>query len=301
MTDPTSPTPLASGVWGILATPFEGPEGEVDLPSFTRQIDQYREVGGRGVVALGVFGEAAKLRADERAAVVRAAAESVADLGLVVGVSTLATTQTIEQSAAAVEAAGEALDGVMIQVNSGDATRVIHHLTAIHEATGAGIVLQDYPNLTGISITSAALLEVLAACPFVVAIKAECRPTPTAIAQLSAGSDVPLFGGLGGVGLLDELAAGAAGAMTGFSFPEGLVATVDAFHRDGFAAAREAFLPYLPLANFEFQEGLVLALRKALLHARGVIADPSPRQPAKLFPEELRPVMQAHLEALGAA
>jgi 4-hydroxy-tetrahydrodipicolinate synthase len=37
---------------------------------------------------------------------------------------------------------------------------------------------------------------------------------------------VPVFGGPGGLGLLDELTAGAAGAMTGFSCTEGLIACV---------------------------------------------------------------------------
>ena len=97
------------------------------------------------------------------------------------------------------------------------------------------------------------LAAALADLPFVAAVKAEAPPTPPAIATLTARLDVPVFGGLGGIGLLDELAAGSAGAMTGFSFPEGLLACVSAFRSGGYEAAREAFLPYLPLVNFEQQ------------------------------------------------
>ena len=65
-------------------------------------------------------------------------------------------------------------------------------------------------------------VEVLRECPFVAAVKAEAPPTPAAIGELTQHTDMPVFGGLGGVGLIDELAMGAAGAMTGFSHPEGL-------------------------------------------------------------------------------
>ena len=68
--------------------------------------------------------------------------------------------------------------------------------------------------------------DVVAQSPHVTAVKAEAPPTPVAVAELTARCTVPVFGGLGGVGLLDELAVGAAGAMTGFSFPEGLLACV---------------------------------------------------------------------------
>lgn len=293
--------PLAPGVWGILATPFDGPVGPVDVASLVTQIALYSKVGARGVVAVGVFGEAAKLSASERREVIAATADTSEHLGIVIGLTPLATSPAIEQAQAAVDGLGDRLTGVMVQVNSSSPDLVIEHLGAIHSATGAGIVLQDYPKISGIHIGSDSLVEILDACPYIVAVKAEAPPTPVAIAGLTRATDIPIFGGLGGVGLIDELAAGAAGAMTGFSYPEGLVAAVDAFQADGFAAAHRAFAPWLPIANFESQEGLALTLRKAILHARGIIANPSPRRPAPPFPESLRATMLAHLEVLGTA
>ncbi len=138
----------------------------------------------------------------------------------------------------------------------------------------------------------------LRSCPFVVAVKAEAPPTSEAIAALTASTAVPVFGGLGGVGLLDELAAGAAGAMTGFSHPEGLIAAVDAHQQGGFFAAREAFSRWLPIANFEGQEGIGLAIRKQILQQRGIIAEAGIRRPGRPFPDELQPLLQSHLAAL---
>jgi len=59
------------------------------------------------------------------------------------------------------------------------------------------------------------------------AIESETPPTSVVVAHLVAKLDVPVFGGLGGVGLLDELLAGSAGAMTGFSHPAALAAVFE--------------------------------------------------------------------------
>ena len=72
-------------------------------------------------------------------------------------------------------------------------------------------------------------------------IKLEDPPTPFKTARiLEAAGDttVQIFGGLGGVFLLEELIAGATGAMTGFAFPEMLVADRDALERRASATRR---------------------------------------------------------------
>ena len=127
--------------------------------------------------------------------------------------------------------------------------------------------------MSGVKIAPAVLAAALAQLDFIAAVKAEAPPTAAAIASLTERLDVPVFGGLGGIGLLDELAAGAAGAMTGFSYPEALLACVHRFTEDGYAGAREAFLPYLPLVNFEQQAGIALGVRKESLRRRGLIAE----------------------------
>ena len=294
----TSTTPLAPGVWGILATPFSGRDHALDLTSFARQIELYQRIGAKGVVALGVFGEAVKLDTAEQRAVLGASAEAAGDLPVVVGLTPRSTAPAIEQAEAARAELGDQLAGLMVQVNSPDPATVSKHFHAIHDATGAGIVIQDYPLISSVHISNDAMLEVIEACPFTVAVKAEAPPTPPAIAVLTARCDVPVFGGLGGVGLIDELATGAAGAMTGFSHPEGLIAAVEAYQQGGFDAAYQAFRPWLPLANFEGQVGIGLATRKEILRTRGIIDDAGIRQPGRAFPEFLRPTLEQHLAAL---
>jgi 4-hydroxy-tetrahydrodipicolinate synthase len=301
--------PLERGVWGILATPFT-PDGEVDLGSLTAQVELFARVGARGVVALGVFGEAAKLSTPERHEVARTALRVAAGhgLGVVVGITTLATAPTIEQARDAVALAQEVsgaeggsglLRGVMVQVPTADEEGLARHLDAVHAASGAGLVVQDYPASSSVRIGAAALARVVARTRGVVAVKAESTPTVPAVAALTAGCSAPVFGGLGGVALIDELGAGAAGAMTGFSFPEGLVATVTAFDRGGFDEARSAWATYLPLAVFEQQDGIALAIRKEALRRRGVLAHATVRQPGPTLPESLLEPLARHLAALA--
>jgi 4-hydroxy-tetrahydrodipicolinate synthase len=183
----------------------------------------------------------------------------------------------------------------MVQVPTADPAALAAHMTAVHEATGAGIVVQDYPRSSGVNIDASVLAAVVTSLPFVVAVKAESTPTPPAVITLTAGCDAPVFGGLGGVALIDELAAGASGAMTGFSFPEGLAATVAAFDTGGTDAARAVWSKWLPLAVFEQQEGLALGIRKELLHRRDILADAHARPPATPFPALLEDLLAGHL------
>lgn len=292
-------TPLAPGVWGILATPFTGAELRVDTESLARQVGLFESLPATGVVALGVFGEGASLDSGEQAQVIDTVIRSSRTLPVVVGVSARSTAPAIEQALLAAQHSGDRLAGVMVQVNTASPDRLTEHLTAIHEATGAGIVLQDYPVASGVQISPEAVLRTVAACPFVVAVKAEAPPTALSIARLTKHTNVPVFGGLGGVGLLDELAAGAAGAMTGFSYPEALQETILAWREGGHAAAEKAFRRWLPLANFEAQPGIGLALRKEVLRRRGILTDAAVRPPAPPLPAELSAIMQAHLDLVG--
>ena len=291
---------LAAGVWGVVATPFSGSTLEVDEASLTRLVQHYEGIGVAGLTVLGVFGEAAHLASAERRAVLETVVDTV-DLPLVVGATSLGTAPVIEEVRLAQEVVGNRLAGAMVQVCSGSAEVLNRHLRAIHEATGAGIVVQDYPLASGVTITSEALITAVRQLPFVVGVKAEAPPTTVAVAALSAALDVPTFGGLGGIGLLDELAAGSAGAMTGFSYPEGLIACLDAWRDGGYEAARQAFLPYLPLVNFEQQAKVALAIRKECLRQRGLIMESSVRPPATSMPEALVEQARRHLAAVPHA
>lgn len=291
---------LAPGVWGVVATPFAGPSLEVDKAGLAHLVEHYERIGVTGLTVLGVFGEAARLSTEERRMVLDVVTRTV-DLPIVAGVTSLATAPVLEEARLILEVTGDRLAGLMVQVNSPDPQVLADHFGAVHEATGAPLVVQDYPETSKVAIRTADLVHALRAMPGVAGVKAEAPPTPAAIAAIIAEVDVPVFGGLGGLGLLDELACGAAGAMTGFSCPEGLIACVEAWRSGGYDAAREAYLPYLPLINFEAQARIGLAVRKEALRRRGLIGESGVRPPAAGMPAALGPQLDRHLAAVPCA
>jgi 4-hydroxy-tetrahydrodipicolinate synthase len=288
-------TALARGLWGVLATPFTADADRVDEESLRREVAYQLECGATGLVVLGVFGEAANLSPTERHDVVRIVDEAAGGLPLVVGVTERDTATATQSALRALDAVHNSPAVLMVQVNSPQGAVVAEHLAAIHESTGADIVVQDYPVISGVTITSAEILKAIDGADFVAAVKSECPPTSAAIAELTAGTTVPVFGGLGGIGLLDELAAGASGAMTGFSYPEALRATLTAWDDGGYPRARETFLPWMPLVNFEAQVKIGLAIRKAGLAERGIFSSGVVRSPALPMPGALLPILRQHL------
>ena len=88
-----------------------------------------------------------------------------------------------------------------------------------------------------------------------------------------------LTGNGGGLFLPEELTRGADGAMTGFAYPEMMVDVVAAHARGDVERAHDLFDAYLPLARYEQQAGVGLAVRKHLFQRRGVIASAMVRKP----------------------
>lgn len=291
---------MQPGVWGVLATPFSGSTFDLDDNGLAQLVEHADAAGVTGLTVLGVFGEAAKLSWAERRQVLETVLDTT-DLPLVVGCTALATAPVIDEATMAVELVGDRLAGVMVQANSADKTVLDTHFQAVHEATGADIVVQDYPIVSGVHVSAAVLGDVVASSPHVTAVKAEAPPTPVAVSELALRCSVPVFGGLGGINLLDELAVGAAGAMTGFSFPEALVACVRAWDAQNPEKSRAELLDYLPLITFEQQAGVALAIRKECLRRRGLIAESAVRPPARSMPGALAPALAAHLQALGVS
>jgi 4-hydroxy-tetrahydrodipicolinate synthase len=288
--------PLSQGLWGVLATPFD--DGlAVDLDSLRNEVASFAADGAGGLVALGVFGEAAALNPDEANSVAHTVASST-DLPFVLGLSERDPDAVVRQARRLLDAVPRSPVALMAQIADADPAAAAASLRRLYEATEVGILIQDYPVVSGVSVTDEQVVEIVSSCPFAVGVKSETPPTSVAVAHLASNLGVPVFGGLGGVGLLDELAAGSAGAMTGFSHPAALAAVLRAYHDGGFEAARDAWAPWLPLANFEGQLRVGLSIRKELLRRRGVIASGRVRPPALTLPTALIPILEKHLATL---
>jgi 4-hydroxy-tetrahydrodipicolinate synthase len=289
---------IADGLWGVLATPFDD-HLDIDLESLRNEVASFAEDGCGGLVALGVFGEAAALRPDEADDVAQTVAAAT-DLPYVLGLSERDPDAVVAQAQRLLGAVSRPPVALMAQIGDAHPAVSAEAMRRLYDGTGIGVLVQDYPVVSGIRVTDEQVVELVRACPFAVGVKSETPPTSVAIANLAPRLDVPVFGGLGGVGLLDELAAGSAGAMTGFSHPAALAAVLRAYRDGGFRAAREAWAPWLPLANFEGQLRVGLAIRKELLRRRGVIACARVRPPATPLPASLVPLLEQHLSSVPA-
>jgi 4-hydroxy-tetrahydrodipicolinate synthase len=269
-----------SGVYAILATPFL-PGGALDAASLQRLTAATIEAGVDGLTVLGVAGEAHKLDDAERLQVLRTVLEvNDGRLPIIVGTSRESTYTAI---AAARAARAEGASGIMVApptfVQPGPALTA--HLQRAGDASGLPIVLQDYPPVNGVVLSTQAIADLVHAVPQIVAIKVEDPPTPQRTAQVLdlTAERVAIVGGLGGLYLLDELRCGSRGTMTGFAYPEVLVAVVRAWTGGDHAQAAEIYYRYLPLLVSEGQPKLGLALRKEALRRRGLIEHASVREP----------------------
>ncbi|HEX3702905.1 MAG TPA: dihydrodipicolinate synthase family protein, partial [Vicinamibacterales bacterium] len=270
------------GVFSVLPTPFSA-GGDVDPDSLRRVVDLFLAGGVNGVTALGVTGEVARLTDAERDHVLDVVVSHVAGRVPVVAGTTADGLRTcIEHSRRAKQAGAAAVmisPPRMAKINS-DA--VAKHYAAVADAVDLPIIVQDYPPISGYAMEPALLARIARDVPAARTIKLEDPPTPfktSRILEQAAGLDVRIFGGLGGVFLIEELLAGAAGAMTGFAFPEILVRIVTLFRAGQVDEAADMFYRSVPLMRFEFQEGIGMAIRKEVLRRRGAIAHAGIRPP----------------------
>ncbi len=279
------------GVYSVLPTPFKA-RGEVDFESLGRVVELAVAAGVRGVTALGVTGEVSRLSDHERSQIVEAVVHKAAGrTRVVVGASADGLRRTIEFGREALALGASAIMISPPRLAKINSEAVLAHYRSVADTVDLPIVVQDYPPVCGFAMEAALLARIAREVPAARAIKLEDPPTPlktTRILLAAGDAKVTVLGGLGGVFLLEELLAGAAGVMTGFAYPEVLVQVVSLFASGERDAAAEIFYRFVPLMRFEFQEGIGLAIRKEIYRRRGALADASTRAPGPTLDEPTR-------------
>lgn len=275
----------AHGVYIISATPFTD-DGALDLDSADRLADFYIEKGVSGITVLGMMGEAQKMSAEESQAFLQRMIRRVRDkVPVVVGVSGAGLDNLAALSRFSMD---QGAAGVMVAPLTGLGTedKVYQYFSQVFDALGDDVPVcyQDYPFVTHSEISVSTFNRLVDEFPQLVMFKHEECPGLNKISGLRKAAAeglrrVSILCGNGGLYLPQELARGADGAMTGFAYPEMLVAVV-ALHRAGETdRAEDVFDAYLPLVRHEQQPGFGLALRKEVLHRRGIISSPRVRAP----------------------
>jgi 4-hydroxy-tetrahydrodipicolinate synthase len=293
------------GVYSVLPTPFLA-NGDVDDDSLRRVLDLFIGACVNGVTALGVTGEVARLDDDERRRVLEAVTAHVnGRIGVVAGTTAEGTRACIAYTRHAKAAGATAVMVSPPRMPKLNSEAVVRHYKALADAVDIEIVVQDYPPISGFAMEPWLLARIAKEIPRARTIKLEDPPTPFKTSRiLDACGDTPvrIFGGLGGVFLIEELLAGATGAMTGFAYPEILVRIVALYRAGKIDEASDVFYRAVPLMRFEFQEGIGMAIRKEVLHRRGALATPTTRPPAAALDTATREALDrvlAHTKRAG--
>ena len=269
-----------NGVWPIVATPFQENES-LDLEGFTKSIRFFADVGAAGATITGVLGESNRLTDAEREALIRTAVESSpAGFPICVGTSHAGTTATAALSSMARElgAAAVMVTPTKEAVPATDTTLYEYYVRVAEANPGLPIVLQDHPASTGVHMSAELIARICADVPEIACIKLEAVPTPPKIDKIrklwngdfSPASNCTILTGLGALYAEFDQEQGIDGFMTGFAFPEILIAMDNAARIDNdLERARAIYTRFLPLIVYEQQPGI--AVRKEIYRLRGLI------------------------------
>ena len=283
MTDPFG------GMHWMLVTPFFENE-ELDLDSVGPVVEKAATTGCVGVVVLGEMGEWRRLLDHERPAILERVMEAAGGLKVTVGTTAASTYAAVERAKEAERMGAAAVMVSPPPLAKPNPAAVTAFYQRIADAIEIPLVVQDFPQASGVHMSPQFVAELAETIPSFQYLKLEDPPTPNKITNIRriTGDRLGIFGGLGGVMLLDELRRGGIGAMTGFAYPEALVKIINLYFEGDHRRAMEMFNKFLPLILFENQEGINLSIRKEAVKHRGLIATAQVRHPAGPIDETTR-------------
>lgn len=289
------------GIHFMLPTPFDA-DGDVDLASFSRLVACARNAGCTGVVTLGVMGEAPRLTDSERGPIIDAVVAAAGDdVTVTVGVSAESGRALAARVRDAQSAGATAVMIAPATMAKPNLESTYAYFAAAQEATRVPIIVQDLPDQTGVHLDPAFIAKLHEELPDARYLKLEDPPTPQKITRVieATGGTMGIFGGLGGVFLFEELRRGAIGTMTGFAYPEVLVAVHKYLVAGCVGRARDIFYAWLPLIRYETSAGIGLAIRKEIIKRRGLIDTANVRPPSPAIDDATRAELDDLMDALN--
>lgn len=287
------------GVISIVTTPFDEND-RLDLDAIGPMMEFYRSAGCDGVTLLGVMGEAPKMSSSETQALLAEAIANAGDMTVLVGLGAMGVAQFSELTGKLVE---QGAHGVMVNAPGNLKTDAdgVNYFTNIGRSIGdIPFVLQDFPLATGVHLPVGSLEQVIENCPNLKMIKLEDWPGWAKLSHLSKRFDageirrVSILSGFGALYFPEDLQVGSDGALTGFSFPEMLRSMLDAKIAGQIDRMYDIHDAFLPIVRAEMSLTTGLAVRKHILHRRGVLPTPKIRFPGS----QLSPEAQAMIDRL---
>ena len=269
------------GIHFMMPTPFSN-NSQIDMDSIANLIEFSIKNRCHGIVIMGVMGEAHRLTENERNLIIKRVINKVNDrLPITVGVSGESIQIVSQRSIQAKDLGASYILCSPPKMTNTNENVIFNFFEHLSKSCTLPIILQDLPQETGVNLSPDFINKLFKEIPKIKFIKLEDPPTPKKISEIldKTSTELGIFGGLGGVFLIEELMRGAIGTMTGFAYPEILVDTYEHFTNNNINQARSLFFKWLPLIRYENQQGISLSIRKHILFKRGIIKTPSTRLP----------------------
>ncbi|MCC6166827.1 MAG: dihydrodipicolinate synthase family protein [Caldilineaceae bacterium] len=270
------------GIFVIVVTPFTD-SYELDEDSLRREIRFCIEAGAHGLVGPANASEFPTLSDDERKRWIEIVVQETAGQIPVVAATTHGHALPAVALSRFAQQAGA--DGVMLMpppILHPDAEGCYQYYKAIDQAVGIPICVQNYAGPAGTPMSNQLLARMCRELAHVDYIKEETLPEPRQISvTLAAAGDAckGVFGGQGGIYLLDEYRRGSHGNMPACQATDVQVQIWDLLEQGKEAEARRLFNQILPLINFERMHGV--AVYKEVLYRRGIFKTRVARAPGK--------------------
>jgi 2-keto-3-deoxy-L-arabinonate dehydratase len=275
----------------ILITPFAD-DGSLDLQSLEREIEWVLAEGASGVACVAIASEGYKLTETERDAVIATTVRRVDGRAPVVASADGPGEEpAIDRARRAAALGADALLVLPSYFVKPGPDALVSYYARIAEASGVPIMLQDAPQLTGVSMSPALWARMAEATPGLRYVKAEGTPQGPTISETVrlCGEQVAVFCGWGGLSLLDGLERGAVGNMPAPNFTRFFADVQRLWEEGDRVRAEELFDRGVPFVMWTMQSiDHSVTSAKIELHRRGVIASPRLRQPALILDDIAR-------------
>jgi 4-hydroxy-tetrahydrodipicolinate synthase len=202
---------------------------------------------------------------------------------VIVGVTAQSVPLAIDLARHAQQHGAAAVNAMPPHILHPDAGGCFAYYAALSKAVDIPVVVQNYYAPLGTSMSAELIVRMIRELPNVGYVKEETLPEPLRISQLlaAAGGDARLrgvFGGQGGLFLLEELRRGAVGNMPAVHAADALAGVWEAWKAEDGGRAQALHNHLLPLLNFERCYGGT-PVYKEVLRRRGVIRTSHFRSP----------------------
>jgi 4-hydroxy-tetrahydrodipicolinate synthase len=272
------------GVFPSLCTPFDA-EGQLDVAG-QRAVARFAlDAGAHGLLCLGLAGEVGKLASGERMDAAQAIIdEASADRPVLVGVTAASLPASLELAA---HAAASGAAGIVVAPppapGLGD-QELVDFLVAVALETSLPVLIQDAPEYLPVRLSPEIVRDAAEKAPTIKGVKLEAGPEGIERWRSALGDDLLVFGGNGGLYMLDCLRAGACGVMPGVDTVDVQVKVYEAEATGDRREAERLFWPLLPMLVFEMQSiDHYNACAKHVLRLRGVDIGTALRSPAPVI------------------